>query len=224
MKARRAARELALLAFSQLSRNIDKYEKEELEEIILVSVRTLVEDAQDNMKDVLTDFVSMKDYIENYEIDHTINSSKPVGTGLLPVPIPLTSDMTGKLDIAIEGLDKTLQAIDLIEISALSNKREVKEYAVNLITTYATKKEIVDAQIQKHSKGWNIDRLVRIDRDILRIAIIELLYFEDMPVSVSADEAVELAKKYSTEESSSFINGILRAVIDGNNLVKNKKR
>lgn len=73
-------------------------------------------------------------------------------------------------------------------------------------------KKKVDENIKKFSKGWDVGRLVRIDRDILRIAITEILFFEDVPDSVSIDEAVELSKKYSEPESTGFINGILGQV------------
>ena len=76
----------------------------------------------------------------------------------------------------------------------------------------------IDEEIQKYSNGWDISRLVKIDKDILRIAITELLYTKGAPLKVVVDEAVELAKKYSTEDSSSFVNGILAKVIVENGL------
>ena len=76
----------------------------------------------------------------------------------------------------------------------------------------------VDGEIQKYANGWDISRLVKIDKDILRIAITELLYVKEAPLKVVVDEAVELAKKYSTDDSSSFVNGILAKVIVENGL------
>ena len=70
-----------------------------------------------------------------------------------------------------------------------------------------------DNEIQKYSNGWDISRLVKMDKDILRIAIVELLYIKDAPMKVVVDEALELAKKYSTEDSAAFINGVLAKVI-----------
>ena len=71
----------------------------------------------------------------------------------------------------------------------------------------------IDDVIQKYAKNWDLGRLVKMDKDILRIAISELLYIKDTPVKVAVDEALELSKKYSTDESASFINGILAKVI-----------
>lgn len=223
MKARRAARELALLAFSQLSKDIKKGQNIEIEDIITLSVRTLVNDAESNLKYALNNFLLIRENVENFEIDHPENLKRPIGSGIIPAPMPLTSDMIGNIDKFIDGIDKTLAALELSEISALSNRTDVKDYSINLITSYIEHKEEVDKQIQKLAIGWNIDRLVRIDRDILRISVVELLCFQEIPVSVSIDEAVELAKKYSTEESSSFINGILRGIVEENNLLITKK-
>lgn len=223
MKARRVARELALLAFSQLSKDLDKFQDKDLEDIIVVSVRTLVNDTENNLKKSLGAVLEIREYIENYEFDHPDNIKRPVEAGIVPVPIPLTSDILGRVDTIIDAIDKTYSAIELAEISSLAKKLEVKNYTIALIKNYIAHKNEIDEQISKFSKGWNIERMVRIDRDVLRIAIVELLYFDNVPISVTIDEAVELAKKYSTEESSSFINGILRQVVEVNNLYQLKK-
>lgn len=223
MNARRAARELALLAFSQLTKKAQSYEKKDLEEIILLSVRTLAHDAESSLKLALSGLFQIKQYIQDYEIEHPNNEARPIEARILPVPLPLTSDMEGRVDSVIDASDKALVALEMAEISALARTAEVKEFTFSLINSYRENSENIDAQISKNAQGWSLDRLVRIDRDILRIAITELLYFEAMPISVSIDEAVELAKRFSTEESSSFINGILRQVVEDNDLQQLKR-
>ena len=76
----------------------------------------------------------------------------------------------------------------------------------------------IDEQIKKFTTGWDINRLVKLDKDILRMAICELLYVKYTPVKVVVDEALELAKKYSTEDSASFVNGVLAKVLLEHNL------
>ena len=79
---------------------------------------------------------------------------------------------------------------------------------------YQKKKNIL-----KNLKNWTIDRIFKIDLAILRLAIYEILYMEDIPVKVSVNEAVELAKEYGNNDSKSFVNGLLAKVIeskDGN--------
>ena len=188
---------MALLAFSQ-QKNIEEWQDKNIEELVLISVRTLTNDAENNIKKAIGESIKIREFIENYEIDHPENIKRPIEDGFVPVPIPLTSDMTAHIDTLINVADLVLSGIELAELSSLSKISEVKEYINRLSATFVKNSKEVDEQISKFSIGWNIDRLVRIDKDILRIAIVELLYFRDVPISVSIDEAVELAKKYST--------------------------
>lgn len=218
MQARRAARELALILFSQLDKKITTYSKEDFEDIILKSVRILTNNAGDDLKLTVGALFNMKEFIENYETDHEINLSRPIEVSNKPVPIPMTSDMVGRIDQLIEIAEKALLALDIAEFATLECQNDVKNYAVTIAETFQQNSKSIDEQIQKFAKGWDIERLVKIDKDILRIAIIELIYIKDAPMKVIVDEALELAKKYSTEESSSFINGILAKVIVENGL------
>lgn len=70
----------------------------------------------------------------------------------------------------------------------------------------------IDQFIKHVSSHWKINRMSRVDRNIIRIAVFELLYCEDIPFKVSINEAVDLGKKYGTEESGAFINGILDSI------------
>lgn len=214
MRARRAARELTLLSFSQLTKNTENIENAEIEEIAVSSVRTIVSNAESNLKKSLGMLFELKEKIEAYEFEHPENLERPIEASIIPVQLPMTSDMLGSIDKVIDAADKSLSALEISEISAHSNKHEIKDYLIKLIKKYLENKEEVNEQISTNSKGWNIDRMVRIDRDILRIAVTEMMYFDDIPPGVAADEAVELAKKYSTDESSGFINGILSQVIE----------
>ncbi len=71
----------------------------------------------------------------------------------------------------------------------------------------------LDGLIRRHTNNWDFDRIAIIDRIILRMGICEFLYFEDIPSKVSINEAIEIGKRYSTDKSSQFINGILDAIL-----------
>lgn len=75
--------------------------------------------------------------------------------------------------------------------------------------------EEIDSTIQSYIKGWELNRLAKVDLSTLRIAIYEIIYRKDIPVEVSINEAIEIAKKYSTEESSKYINGVLGSFVRG---------
>jgi len=89
---------------------------------------------------------------------------------------------------------------------------ESTEFVEQLVSLYESHKDEIDNDIIRHLKNWDFSRLAIIDRIILRLAIIELLYLPDIPPEVSINEAIELAKKYSTDKSDKFINGLLDAV------------
>lgn len=88
-------------------------------------------------------------------------------------------------------------------------EKQVVDFSNRINIGTAENLQSVDDIISKHSKNWKFSRLSKIDRNILRIAVYELLFMNDVPSKVTINEAIEIAKKYGTEESGSFINGIL---------------
>lgn len=212
MKKRRAARELALITFSSINKNIKQAQDVNISEIIIKSAESLASEAENMLESAVKELVKIREFVYNYEIEHPENLERPYETGTIPVNIPLTSDMLGRMNMVLDAADKTYSAIDLVNLLAAGEQDDVKDYAIKLVTTFIENRDDVDRTIKEHSKGWDVERLVKIDRDILRIAITEILYFDDVPKGASINEAVELAKKYSTEESSGFINGILGQV------------
>ena len=93
------------------------------------------------------------------------------------------------------------------------NVEELGDYAVSLFNGVNEKKEELDGVISEYSKRWKLNRIPKINIAILRLAIYEIKYVDETPDSVAINEAVELAKKYSGVEDSSFVNGILGAVV-----------
>lgn len=83
------------------------------------------------------------------------------------------------------------------------------DYAAQLLDLVLTKKDDVDAKINENSNKWSTSRMPKVDVAILRLAVVELLYMDDIPDAVAINEAVDMAKKYGTDESKAFINGIL---------------
>lgn len=213
MQARRAARELAFILFSQFDKKITNYSREDLQDIILESVRILTSSATEELKIALGGLVAMRNQIENYEADAEENLKRPIGAANIPVPIPMTSDMTGRINEMIDIAEKSMLALEIAEFTTLDSQHDVKNYAIQIADFFQKNHEEVDETIQKYAKNWDLGRLVKMDKDILRIAIVELLYIKDAPMKVVVDEALELAKKYSTDDSASFINGVLAKVI-----------
>ncbi|MUT66753.1 transcription antitermination factor NusB [Paenibacillus sp. NEAU-GSW1] len=82
-------------------------------------------------------------------------------------------------------------------------------YVRELVNGVAERKAAIDDMLQQHLTGWQIDRLSRVDRQVLRLACYEMVFRDDVPPKASINEAIELAKHFGTEESGKFVNGVL---------------
>jgi transcription antitermination protein NusB len=87
-----------------------------------------------------------------------------------------------------------------------------EEYAIPLVDKALFAREEIDRMIVKHAANWDIKRMNAIDRNILRMAVAELLFFMDTPYKVVIDEAVEIAKQYGTDDSGKFVNGVIDSI------------
>ena len=88
------------------------------------------------------------------------------------------------------------------------NKKSIP-YAKKLLDGVQEKADVINQLISKYAENWRLERMSVIDRNILRLAVYEVHYQDDVPISVAINEAVEIAKRYSTDDSGPFINGIL---------------
>lgn len=86
---------------------------------------------------------------------------------------------------------------------------EARAFALELVQGVAGHQAEIDRLIEEHSHNWRIDRMAKVDRSVLRVAVYELQFRGDIPKKVTLNEAVELGKRFGTEESSAFINGVL---------------
>lgn len=115
--------------------------------------------------------------------------------------------------------ESLLVLIDEYKLNANDEK-----YIKEILFSMDEEQSKIDGYIEKYAKGWTVDRMSKVDLAILRLAIYEILYKEDIPYGVSINEAVELAKKYGNEKSSSFINGILGNFVSMESLVADKEQ
>jgi N utilization substance protein B len=93
--------------------------------------------------------------------------------------------------------------------SHLAASQEGKDYAHELVAGYDAQKEAIDGLIRKVSEHWRLERMPRVDRNILRLGAYELMHLADVPRRVTLNEAVELAKRYGSDGSAGFVNGVL---------------
>jgi N utilization substance protein B len=116
-----------------------------------------------------------------------------------------------QIDVAAEGID---DALSRFWKSFEPVEREVMDLAEGLVRGVAQHRRAVDEAIEAVSTNWRLDRMAKVDRNVLRLAVFELLR-TDVPVKVVINEAIELGKKYGSESSGAFVNGVLDKVASG---------
>ena len=109
---------------------------------------------------------------------------------------------------------------EIIEAAITARELEPNEFMIRLATGTFENIDAIDEVINKNCIGWKKERLSRVALAILRLCCFELIYCSDIPVGVSIDQAVELAKKYATEDDASYINGVLGSVSRNEDLKK----
>ena len=195
---RRIARELALLSLSQIKGNPENLEQQTLNDLILVAVRTLTLEIQETLETAAAEISRGNERI--LASDTKATNLKSAQT-MVQEAISLTHNAINRLGTVI----------DFPEIVQLSSQYEVREYALELIGTVYRRRAEIEQELTGALVDWQLHRLPRIDRDILQIAVAEMLYL-DLPQKVAINEAIELAKRYSDDEGYRFINGVLRRV------------
>lgn len=116
------------------------------------------------------------------------------------------------LDFLYEAEIKKVKAIDLFQSRGASELSQ-EPYVSTLLLGVAEHLLKIDELITTYAQEWDMDRMPAVDRNILRIAIYEILWVAEIDLKIACDEAVELAKSLSTEESSSYINGVLGRIV-----------
>lgn len=117
------------------------------------------------------------------------------------------------LDILFESDIRGSVVLDLLESRLIVEEgpdaRPIREYARTLVIGVTDHRRKIDELISTYAQGWDMDRLPTVDRNILRIAIFEILWGADVPQAVAIDEALTMAAMLSTEESAGYIHGVL---------------
>jgi N utilization substance protein B len=200
MQARRIARELALLSIGQLPTKPDRLQAQQLQDVLLAAVRTLTTEVHDALETAAAELNRGSDRLlssETRAID--VQSARAM--------------VKEAIDLSQTAVNRLGAALELPEFIQLANQKEVRAYAMELLTQVRAVQAEIDQLIETSMVDWQLHRLARIDQDILRIAVTEMRYL-GVPTQVAINEAVELAKRYSGDEGHRFINGVLRRVTE----------
>ncbi|MBO3085558.1 transcription antitermination factor NusB [Cellulomonas fengjieae] len=120
------------------------------------------------------------------------------------------------LDVLFEADQRGLDPIRLLadRIAEPGTEAALPQYSVDLVEGVIAQQDRIDELLATHAHGWTIDRMPAVDRALLRLGTWEILYNDDVPDAVAVDEAVELARSLSTDDSPQFVNGLLGRIVD----------
>jgi N utilization substance protein B len=120
------------------------------------------------------------------------------------------------LDILFESEARGVSASVVLDERVVAGDPPIHEYTVALVRGVAQNAARIDELLASYAQGWSLERMPAVDRNVLRIGVYEILYVEDVPDAVAVSEALSLVRELSTDESPSFVNGVL------GNILKNK--
>ena len=200
MHNRSLSRELSLISLGLIKDKGDlKLNKSQIEEIFESALDSLINHCRDELDNCESNLENASQKIFESELQEGIDSSFSNAREDLKKSIK-------KIESVMNTLSVTLDFPNLIVSSGQIDIREDVNRRISNIINNLT---IIDSEIDQSMDGWRLKRLPRIDRDILRLAYVDI-NFLDTPIAVACDEAVNLANKYSDMQGRKFINGVLR--------------
>jgi N utilization substance protein B len=117
------------------------------------------------------------------------------------------------LDILFECEVRGTPLGETLDERVIAGEPPVNEYTVRLIRGIVDHQARIDELISTYSQGWSLERMPAVDRNVLRLGVLELLYVDDVPDAVAVSEAMSLVRDLSTDESPSFVNGVLGNIL-----------
>jgi N utilization substance protein B len=120
------------------------------------------------------------------------------------------------VDILFEAEQRQVEPVALLaeRVAEPHTEAAVPQYTVDLVEGVVAHRERIDELLETYSHGWSLERMPAVDRALLRIGTWEVLFNDDVPDAVAVDEAVDLAARLSTDDSPSFVNGLLGRIVD----------
>jgi transcription antitermination protein NusB len=117
------------------------------------------------------------------------------------------------LDILFESEMRGLDLAETLEERIVAGEPPVNDYTVTLVRGIAEHRLRIDELVAKYAHGWTLERMPAVDRNVLRLGVLEVLYVDDVPDGVAVSEAMNLVRELSTDESPAFVNGVLGNIL-----------
>ncbi len=200
MQTRSIARELALLVLSQISENqIQDLKSLEVEALLNKALQSLMQHCREELDSSAGKLEIAQQHLFETELQDLDKSSVE----------RIRNHLNACLVEAENVLNRLSASLELPHLLALSDQEQIRRGTIERVALVFDQRIMIDSRLDSVMEGWRFKRLPRIDRDILRLAFVDLINLET-PAAVACNEAVELAHRYSDEQGRRMINGVLR--------------
>jgi len=226
--ARRIARELAVIVMPQLPKDSGKLDKVDIDMLVTRAVHMLRDYATQNLTEANAILGKSAEMLAELEIEHPSN----VHSETLQAVNLTSEDLRTQLENLERAVNFIAEALDIPDMVLHAShdpvkvkcrkcahmneayieragSSEVRDFLLKIVSAYLNNKSVIDDFIKQAKSRWQVERMVSIDRDILRLACAEALFMPDVPVNVCISEAVELSHRFADVKAAKFINGIL---------------
>lgn len=214
IQGRRAARQLALLSLYQLEDGKGHIQTlpedvESVRRIIYGVAHTMTLQAKDALERAAEKLRDASEEIIRIEFESPENLATPMHEPARPVTLPTTRETLTCLDESLSACEMAWNVLDVPQLVLHLNDDELSSFMHDVVKLVIEHNTTLNAIINHYAQDWTADRMMKMDRLIIKLALAEILHRPDIDNAVSVNEAIELSKIYSHEESHKFINGLL---------------
>jgi N utilization substance protein B len=184
-------------------------EPQRLRALLRGAVYSLKQEAADQLEEAATLLQRSAEFFHTVQLEAPSNLATPVGAPVHSVPLPHTQESLDKVQQCLAAVELVWACLDLPELLVYAANPKVQGYIERLVFYCQEHDAELEATLEAYSEDWPLSRLVKMDKVLLKLALTELQLEHTAEKSVVLNEAIELAKRFSTEESHRFINGLL---------------
>ena len=204
MQSRSLSRELALLVLGQVAENRSLNKKDgAIETLLQKALDSLMQHWRESLDSSAKELEQAQQNLVDSELQEGVNQRLETVRGHL----------RSSLSSAEQVLNGLSASLELPRLLLLGDQEQIRQAAMQRVTLVVEQRDSIDSRLDAVMEGWRLSRLPRIDRDILRLAVVDLIDLST-PAPVAFNEAVELANRYSDEQGRRMINGVLRRFHD----------
>lgn len=203
-----------MIVLSQMPRKKEKIENLEIENLLTTSIESLTGHAKQLLDESASELLKASGELDEFELDHPRNVKRVHQIRSVNVSTEFLREHLSRINTALALVSEAIVIPELTLAFNAGMQSEVRDFAVQLISTYVTNKALVEKVTASMKSNWRHDRMMSLDREILNLAVTELFFMPDIPLAVCVNEAVELCHRFADDRAAKFLNGVLGDLVE----------